>query len=106
MSFIISLILYLLRFLSSKKIGGLSKLRPFECGFSVVGPVFSSFSVHFYMLTLIFVVFEMEIALLLGCMYSVRGYSFTVVIVFVLGGVYLEYYLGKLSWMVWDPILY
>jgi len=97
---IIAILFYVLCFISSYKVKRRNKLVAFECGFAGMGAITRRFSVHFFMLVLIFILFEMEILLLVGCLYALGLYSFLAVMLFILGGMYLEYRLGKLRWMV------
>ena len=89
---LISIVLYLLSFFVSFKIKNMNKLRPFECGFRAVGFVHTSFSVHFFIILIIFVIFDLEVVLLVGCLIlsSVGILSFFLMIFFVVGGIYLE----------------
>lgn len=89
---LISIVLYLLSFFVSFKIKTINKLRPFECGFSAVGFVHTSFSVHFFIILIIFVIFDLEVVLLVGCLILSRVgiLSFLLMIFFVVGGIYLE----------------
>ena len=99
---LISIVLYLLSFFVSFKIKNMNKLSPFECGFRAVGFVHTSFSVHFFIILIIFVIFDLEVVLLVGCLILSRVgiLSFLLIIFFVVGGIYLEWYLGKLKWIV------
>jgi len=90
-------IIYLLCFIASYKVKNSNKMTAFECGFSAIGAMSTSFSVHFFIMLVVFILFEMEIVLLVGCIYATSSYSFLIVILFVLLGIYLEYFLGKLS---------
>jgi NADH:ubiquinone oxidoreductase subunit 3 (subunit A) len=89
---LISFILYLLSFFVSFKLKNINKLRPFECGFRTVGFIHTSFSVHFFIILIIFVIFDLEVVLLIGCLIlsSVGILSFLLIICFVVGGIYLE----------------
>jgi len=100
LSFTLALILYLVNFLLRYKVYKKNKLTAFERGFRAVGNLHSSFSVHFFVILLIFVIFDLEIVLLLGCILATNSITFLLVIILVIGRVYLESYLGKLKWMV------
>lgn len=43
----------------------LEKRSPYECGFSFFGVVRSPFSIYFFLLSILFLVFDVEIVLLL-----------------------------------------
>jgi NADH:ubiquinone oxidoreductase subunit 3 (subunit A) len=89
---LISFVLYLLSFFVSFKLKNINKLSPFECGFRTVGFIHTSFSVHFFIILIIFVIFDLEVVLLIGCLIlsSVGILSFLLMICFVVGGIYLE----------------
>nr|ABK79930.1 NADH dehydrogenase subunit 3 [Tigriopus californicus] len=59
----------------SKKGGHLSveKLSPFECGFSPNSSARVSFSLHFFLVALIFIVFDVELLLLYPYVVSFSG---------------------------------
>ena len=94
--FLVATSLYLVCFFRSYKVKNTNKMTPFERGFAGVGAITSSFSIHFFILVVIFIIFELEIVLLIGVIFSLRMYGFAILILFILGGIYLEYYLGKL----------
>jgi NADH:ubiquinone oxidoreductase subunit 3 (subunit A) len=100
LSIFVGRIFYLFCFISSYKVKHRNKISSFECGFMAVGSLTRRFSIHFFILVVIFIIFELEIVLLVGCLYSTGLYSFIFVILFILGGIYLEYSLGKLRWIV------
>jgi len=93
--------MYLIRFLLSYKIKSRNKKRAFERGFRSVGNLQRRFSIHFFTILLIFILFDLEIVLLLRLVVS-SPYGvvlFSLIILFVLGRVYLEWTLGKLKWI-------
>lgn len=99
-AFLISGLLYLVRFISSIKIKNQNKISSFECGFIAIGSLTSGFRIHFFIFLLIFVLFELEVILLIGCLFAIRSYSIMFLILFILFGIYLEWYLGKLRWII------
>jgi len=100
LSFILASLLYLIRFLIRYKVNNKNKLTAFERGFRVVGRLHSRFSIHFFVILLMFVIFDLEIVLLLGCLLATNSLTFFIIMVLVIGRVYLESYLGKLKWIV------
>lgn len=98
LSLIVGLLLFTLSVIFSSKLNNANKITSFECGFRAVGSIHSPFSMHFFIILVIFIIFDLELVLLLGCIIrSVFGlFTFTSLIVFVVGGLYLEWYLGKL----------
>lgn len=86
--------LFLMMIAMGFKMSSLNKLFSFECGFIGSGVVFRSFSIHFFVIMLMFVIFDMEIILLLGCLVTVWDSMFLSLMLLVVVGVYLEWYLG------------
>lgn len=82
----------MLSFIISYKVKNKNKITAFECGFSTVGAVHSSFSLHFFMILIIFVIFDLEVVLLLGIIIrsKVGIINFVLIIFLVVGGIYLE----------------
>lgn len=95
-------------FLLSIKDYSVFKVFSFERGFLSVGKVQISFSVHFFLMMLVFVVFDLEVILLLGLVVSDCGSlgRFLVLFLFVLGGFFLEWWYGKLVWLVYWIFLF
>lgn len=81
----------------------LEKRSPYECGFSFFGGVRSSFSIYFFLLSILFLVFDVEIVLLLPLpmFFSLPRsrvfivYFFVVILLF---GLFHEWREGSLDW--------
>lgn len=71
---------------------------PFECGFSPSRRAHHPFSLHFFLLGIIFIVFDLEIVLLLPLVvqFSYLGWVFCFIL--IVGLVY-EWFLGSLNWL-------
>nr|YP_009640820.1 NADH dehydrogenase subunit 3 [Hystrichopsylla weida qinlingensis]QCU82654.1 NADH dehydrogenase subunit 3 [Hystrichopsylla weida qinlingensis] len=104
--FIISLIMmYLASFLSYKNIYDQEKNSPFECGFDPISSSRLPFSLHFYLIAIIFLIFDIEIALLLP-MIIIFSSSLKInwlltsifFMVILLMGLYHEWNQGMLKW--------
>nr|BAV82685.1 NADH dehydrogenase subunit 3 [Dictyocaulus viviparus] len=96
------LIFYLFNvFLDFKKLF-YSKVSVFESGFLNVKKIQCSFSVQFFVIMLIFVVFDLEIVMFLGFLISDWSslLMFYILVMFVLLGFYMEWYFGKLLWVI------
>lgn len=102
-----ALIFFIFRFLLAL-LSGLIRLRarshrsltPFECGFNRVGPVCTSFRLHSYTILLVFVVFDLELCILLGFLLG-SGLSlwlFFIYMFFIFLTYYIEVVRGSLSW--------
>ena len=80
------------------------KLSPYECGFEPIGAAPRNFNVKFYLVSILFVIFDLEIALLFPWAINIRalgaeGYISAMVFLFIvtLGFVY-EWKHGALEW--------
>nr|AFR45261.1 NADH dehydrogenase subunit 3 [Mytilus californianus] len=92
--------------LSEKKGSDREKCSPYECGFEAIGGARSSFSVRFFLLGVLFVVFDVEVVLLIPLIYMMVGYKsiwgvgscwFFLFVLFV--GLIHEYREGSLDWI-------
>jgi|SRR5690625_4425541 len=95
---VLLLVFYLVNFLMSVKDFSKNKRGSFESGFVSVGIIQNSFRIHFFIMILIFVIFDLEIVMFLGVLVSdIRSFlCFMFVILFILGGFYMEWWYGKL----------
>lgn len=86
----------------SGKEGYRGKLGSFECGFISVGKVQTSFSIHFFIVILMFIIFDLEIVIFLGLVVSdvFSFFSFFIILLFIFGGFYIEWVYGKLVWVI------
>lgn len=101
-SFFLVLVFYLINFFLSSKFFYLIKNSSFERGFERIGKIHNSFSIHFFIIILIFVIFDLEVVILIGFLISslYSFYLFNLIFFFVLGGFYMEWYFGKLVWIL------
>nr|QIZ12553.1 NADH dehydrogenase subunit 3 [Nuttallochiton mirandus] len=103
---ILSLVLMTLSlYLVKKKIMNREKMTPFECGFDPKSSARVPFSLRFFLVTVIFLVFDVEIVLLLPYVVSSGGvtdvYSLlgsVSVIMILVGGTLHEWREGSLMW--------
>ena len=95
-------VFYLINFLLRVKDFNKNKSGAFESGFVRVGIIQNSFSIHFFIIILIFVIFDLEIVIFLGILISDFNsfLSFLIIIIFILGGFYIEWWYGKLIWVI------
>nr|YP_008993135.1 NADH dehydrogenase subunit 3 [Epiophlebia superstes]AFM83557.1 NADH dehydrogenase subunit 3 [Epiophlebia superstes] len=91
--------------LSKKSIIDREKMSPFECGFDPFATARIPFSLRFFLIAVIFLIFDVEIALLLPMMMvmSVSQVNTWMVvssifILILLLGLYYEWYQGALEW--------
>nr|UZA61124.1 NADH dehydrogenase subunit 3 [Graptomyza sp.] len=110
---IMSLIIFLLAFivmllasiLSKKTFSDREKSSPFECGFDPMSSSRLPFSLKFFLITIIFLIFDVEIALILP-MILIMNYSnlfiwsltSMIFIIILLLGLYHEWNQGMLNW--------
>nr|QDO71851.1 NADH dehydrogenase subunit 3 [Brachidontes mutabilis] len=94
--------------LSFNKVYDREKSSPYECGFESMMSARHPFAVRFFLVAAIFVVFDVEIALLIPVTYSIFffGSSLNVLVVVVLFmlllfvGLFHEHREGSLDWVV------
>nr|YP_009130409.1 NADH dehydrogenase subunit 3 [Anemina euscaphys]AJW76289.1 NADH dehydrogenase subunit 3 [Anemina euscaphys] len=102
------ILLFIGMFLGMSFYSGREKPSPFECGFDPVGSSRIPFSLRFFLLAVIFVVFDVEIVLLFPAVMVVGSSwvwlsSYLVLFVFLVllfGGVIHEWREGSLEWEV------
>nr|UTI38896.1 NADH dehydrogenase subunit 3 [Haplodiplatys aotouensis] len=113
MMVMLGLILMLLSFimmgvsllLSKSSLWDREKMSPFECGFEPKGSSRLPFSLRFFLIAVIFLIFDLEIVLLLPmimslevCSLLVWGLTGLAFIFILLIGLYHEWWQGALNW--------
>ena len=103
-SFILAFIFIVLAYLVAPKKLTTEKLSAYECGFEPFSTTRRGFDVHFYIIAILFLVFDLEVAYLLPWSVAVdflQFYGFLTVLFFIVlltvGFVY-EYFVGALKW--------
>nr|AWL21397.1 NADH dehydrogenase subunit 3 [Ruizia karukerae] len=96
------LLFYVGNFLLSNKWGLKNKNSSFESGFSSLGLMQNSFSIHFFVMMLMFVIFDLEVVLFLGMLISDLSslLSMLMLMLFIVSGFYMEWWYGKLLWII------
>nr|YP_009685496.1 NADH dehydrogenase subunit 3 [Scyllarides squammosus]QDM38503.1 NADH dehydrogenase subunit 3 [Scyllarides squammosus] len=105
-TFVLAVVVMFVSSLVSKKtIIDREKSSPFECGFDPNGSARIPFSLRFFLIAVIFLIFDVEITLLLPLVsiadfsdiffYSTTGLLFLLILLF---GLYFEWYSGALEW--------
>nr|AXS65365.1 NADH dehydrogenase subunit 3 [Cleroidea sp. 2 KM-2017] len=91
--------------LSKKTFSDREKNSPFECGFDPKSSARMPFSLHFFLIAIIFLIFDVEITLLFPLISSMKvtlilNYSYLsmFIIIILLGGTYHEWNQGALNW--------
>nr|AND96622.1 NADH deshydrogenase subunit 3 [Euoniticellus intermedius] len=91
--------------LSKKTFMDREKSSPFECGFDPKSSSRMPFSLYFFLIAIIFLIFDVEITLLIPLIMTVKMsnlMNFSLVFIFfisiLLYGLYYEWYQGALTW--------
>nr|YP_009048415.1 NADH dehydrogenase subunit 3 [Melanargia asiatica]YP_010528783.1 NADH dehydrogenase subunit 3 [Melanargia meridionalis]AHH92991.1 NADH dehydrogenase subunit 3 [Melanargia asiatica]UXW65905.1 NADH dehydrogenase subunit 3 [Melanargia meridionalis] len=103
---LISNIFIMLSFMISKKSTmDREKCSPFECGFDPKTLSRIPFSLHFFLITVIFLIFDIEIALILPMIISFKSVNFIIwwkissfFMIMLLIGLYHEWNQNMLNW--------
>nr|QWB85761.1 NADH dehydrogenase subunit 3 [Clytobius davidis] len=106
MIFCISLILvFFLNLISKKTFSDREKSSPFECGFDPKSSARLPFSLQFFLIAVIFLIFDVEITLLLPMVMTMMNsnlMNYSLVVVFFLTiliiGLFHEWNQGALNW--------
>nr|APX39732.1 NADH dehydrogenase subunit 3 [Podagrica fuscicornis] len=103
---ICSMILFINNLISKKSFYDREKSSPFECGFDPMTSARLPFSLHFFLIALIFLIFDVEITLILPfiktLIYSNLLNYFIIMMFFIiilLTGIYHEWQQGALNWI-------
>nr|QEJ81381.1 NADH dehydrogenase subunit 3 [Pygoluciola qingyu] len=107
-TFLLSTIIMMLTSLLSKKmIIDREKSSPFECGFDPKSSARMPFSLQFFLIAMIFLIFDVEITLLLPLVITMKITSITsfsmvtlIFIIILLIGLYHEWNQGALNWAI------
>nr|APA22589.1 NADH dehydrogenase subunit 3 [Iole propinqua cinnamomeoventris] len=105
MSMALSLALTALNFWLAQMTPDSEKLSPYECGFDPLGSARLPFSIRFFLVAILFLLFDLEIALLLPLPWAMQldnptttlAWASTLIIILTLGLVY-EWTQGGLEW--------
>nr|YP_010319230.1 NADH dehydrogenase subunit 3 [Dacus vijaysegarani]QZO77431.1 NADH dehydrogenase subunit 3 [Dacus vijaysegarani] len=102
---ITSIIMMLASVLSKKTLTDREKCSPFECGFDPKSSSRLPFSLRFFLITIIFLIFDVEIALILPMIliipmsnifiWTATSISFIIILII---GLYHEWNQGMLNW--------
>nr|AXS66412.1 NADH dehydrogenase subunit 3 [Chrysomeloidea sp. 2 KM-2017] len=106
MIMIITMILVVLvNFISKKTFSDREKSSPFECGFDPKNSARLPFSLQFFLIAVIFLIFDVEITLLFPMIMTLNNsniLNFSAVVMFflliLLGGLFHEWNQGALEW--------
>lgn len=101
---VISYVAFLISYIFGIRADDSNKLSAYECGFTPFDDARDTFEIHFYLVAILFLMFDLEISFLFPWAVSLSALSFigyiTMVIFFIiltLGFIY-EYKKGALEW--------
>nr|YP_010163979.1 NADH dehydrogenase subunit 3 [Phloeosinus perlatus]QRK25830.1 NADH dehydrogenase subunit 3 [Phloeosinus perlatus] len=104
-SIIVSIMILTLNLVSKKSIMDREKSSPFECGFDPKNSARLPFSLQFFLLAIIFIIFDVELTLFLPMISSVKCSSFmtlsvtmTLFVMILIIGIFHEQKEGSLNW--------
>nr|YP_009544108.1 NADH dehydrogenase subunit 3 [Cosmoscarta bispecularis]AZJ53283.1 NADH dehydrogenase subunit 3 [Cosmoscarta bispecularis] len=102
---LITLLMMTVLLISKKSFMDREKSSPFECGFDPISSPRTPFSLHFFLMAVIFLIFDVEIILILPITiitkYSILiewMFSSTMFMIILMLGLYHEWYQGMLEW--------
>nr|ADO60628.1 NADH dehydrogenase subunit 3 [Oedemera virescens] len=101
-----TLLILIVNFVSKKTFMDREKSSPFECGFDPKSPARLPFSLHFFLIAVIFLIFDVEIAILFPIILvmkfsSMMSYFFMLMffIIILIVGLFHEWNQGALTWI-------
>nr|AXS66556.1 NADH dehydrogenase subunit 3 [Latridiidae sp. 1 KM-2017] len=104
---ITNIMMTLANIISKKSFMDREKSSPFECGFDPKNSARIPFSMQFFLIAMIFLIFDVEITLILPMIYTMKISNmlnyFSIVILFILillFGLFHEWNQGALNWAI------
>lgn len=100
----LSLVILVIPFILAKRSPDAEKISPYECGFEGVGRVRNEFDVQFYLVAILFIIFDLEIAFLfpfavsLGTIGVFGFWSMMTFLTLLTVGFIYEWKRGALDW--------
>nr|YP_010535863.1 NADH dehydrogenase subunit 3 [Anaedus unidentatus]UYB79075.1 NADH dehydrogenase subunit 3 [Anaedus unidentatus] len=103
--FIMIMLITLLNLISKKSFMDREKSSPFECGFDPKSSSRSPFSLHFFLIAIIFLVFDVEITIMFPLIISMKlsnplmfiVFSLSFIMILIIGLIH-EWKQGALNW--------
>nr|YP_010987630.1 NADH dehydrogenase subunit 3 [Oxytelus finitimus]WON66049.1 NADH dehydrogenase subunit 3 [Oxytelus finitimus] len=99
-------VMMLSNIISKKTFMDREKNSPFECGFDPKNSARLPFSLHFFLIAIIFLIFDVELTLLIPFIMSFKSINlinYTLLMIFfiiiLLGGLFHEWNQGALNWI-------
>lgn len=100
----LSIVIILIPFIINKMRPDSQKNSPYECGFEGEGPVRNEFKVQFYLVAILFIIFDLEVAFLFPWAVALREigaigfWSMMVFLIILTIGFIYEWKRGALDW--------
>ncbi|HLD76940.1 MAG TPA: NADH-quinone oxidoreductase subunit A [Rickettsiales bacterium] len=101
---VLSVVITIIPFIIAKRSPDKEKISPYECGFEGIGSVRNEFDVQFYLVAILFIIFDLEIAFLFPFAVSLKHigvFGFWSMMMFLtlltIGFIY-EWKRGALEW--------
>nr|YP_010321825.1 NADH dehydrogenase subunit 3 [Stenochironomus zhengi]UKO33052.1 NADH dehydrogenase subunit 3 [Stenochironomus zhengi] len=104
--FISSITMIISSLLMKKKNINRENLTPFECGFNTINSPRLPFSIKFFLISIIFLIFDVEITLILPLiltikysnlfMWTISNFIFLIILII---GLFYEWLQGSLNWL-------
>jgi NADH-quinone oxidoreductase subunit A len=100
----LSIVIILIPFIINKMRPDSQKNSPYECGFEGEGPVRNEFKVQFYLVAILFIIFDLEVAFLFPWAVALREigaigfWSMMVFLIILTIGFIYEWKKGALDW--------
>nr|YP_009710881.1 NADH dehydrogenase subunit 3 [Olidiana ritcheriina]QFZ99639.1 NADH dehydrogenase subunit 3 [Olidiana ritcheriina] len=102
----ISLVMMILiKIISKKSIMDMNKSSPFECGMNTISYKRLPFSSHFFMIAVIFLIFDIEIIMIAPTIMTIKMsfyytwmYTSFIFITIIILGLYYEWFYGMIKW--------
>nr|AET62623.1 NADH dehydrogenase subunit 3 [Trissolcus basalis] len=104
--YLIMMILFSLNIIfQKKKINYREKMYPLECGFNQMNKFNLPFSIQFYYISILFLIFDIEISIILPMIMKMNFFilnkwmiSFSMIISMLLIGLFLEWWNNLIKW--------
>nr|YP_010363505.1 NADH dehydrogenase subunit 3 [Atkinsoniella thaloidea]UNZ12606.1 NADH dehydrogenase subunit 3 [Atkinsoniella thaloidea] len=104
---LIMVISIMIMIVSKKSIIDLQKSTPFECGFNPMSYKRLPFSIHFFLIAVIFLIFDIEIIIIIPMIFTLKSamlmywlITSTVFVLILILGLFHEWYNGMLNWTI------
>nr|AKM70229.1 NADH dehydrogenase subunit 3 [Anoecia fulviabdominalis] len=107
MTFILTLMLMIMMMINMKMKFNYNKSAPFECGFDPFNKSRMPFSLNFYLIAIIFLIFDIEISIILPMILNFKmsnmlyyNLMFMMFFLFMILTIFYEWKFGSLNWKI------